>query len=385
MHKTPRLTSLLVTVLSLFGTSACAADGKQPDLQALPLKLAPPSEARTFAQVRSFGKLTTLLVVGIEGDAVRGIDLSSPRQHYAADLFDVISDFTDDELEAASEERGRVRQYRLGELLHVGPRGQRHPAAGTNYAEHARETGLEGVFLFPKLSAASPPRTEVATGPGVLLDYEVELCARFDREIRRLEDFDQARKGLFLCGDFTDRATLFKKIRLDDVTSGDGFADAKQGADRFPAGQFLVIPKDWKRFMDRIELRTLVNHATRQSTTAGRMLKDLRTLVGESLDVSNARTWSYREHRIPLLRNGVIGTESAVLTGTSEGVVFQEPAGTVMQALMQAKSRQAQLDVIDAYATAEERRKVYLQPGDTVRYESNYLGRIEATVVAPSR
>ncbi|WP_236478121.1 hypothetical protein, partial [Escherichia coli] len=83
-----------------------------------------------------------------------------------------------------------------------------------------------------------------------------------------------------------------------------------------------------------------------------------------------------------------IGTESAVLTGTGDGVVFQEPAPDVIEAVMGAKDRATQLAQIERYLAGEAARRIYLQPGNRVLHSSNYLGWIDATVVAagaPSR
>lgn len=67
---------------------------------------------------------------------------------------------------------------------------------GTNFPEHAEEASSGSVFQFPKFGARSPARTTVKREDGILLDYEVELCGRFDRDITALDDFDAATKGV---------------------------------------------------------------------------------------------------------------------------------------------------------------------------------------------
>ena len=83
-----------------------------------------------------------------------------------------------------------------------------------------------------------------------------------------------------------------------------------------------------------------------------------------------------------MVARNAIGTESAVLTGTGDGVVLQEPEPAVIKAVMGAKDRAAQLAQIERYLAGEAARRIYLPPGNRVRHSSNYLGWIDATVVA---
>lgn len=194
--------------------------------------LAPIDQAHTFAQVRQADRVHTLLAVKLGAGKLAAIDLSAASGLHGDDAFDVIKRFDTAALDRLARQAEDVRSYPLEHLLGVGPRGLAHIAAGTNYPAHGAEVGMQEAFLFPKLSQSGGPRTTVAAAPGALLDYEVEVCARFDRELRSSADFDAARKGFFLCGDFSDRATLVRNINLANPASGDGFADAKSGPDR---------------------------------------------------------------------------------------------------------------------------------------------------------
>jgi 2-keto-4-pentenoate hydratase/2-oxohepta-3-ene-1,7-dioic acid hydratase in catechol pathway len=165
------------------------------------------------------------------------------------------------------------------------------------------------------------------------------------------------------------------------VPSGDGFADAKSGHDRFPAGPFLVVPRDWQAFLAGVTIETRVDGQRRQQALAGTMIKDLRAIVHETLAQAGTRTWSYQGARIPMVRRAAIGTDSAILTGTGDGVVFQTPDAATMQAVMTAPDRAARQTVIERYIGGELARRVYLQPGATVVYTGTYLGAIHTTVV----
>lgn len=377
--------SLACLVLAAAIALPAAPSHAAPAGTAIAATLAPIGQAHTFAQARQGERVSTLLVLTLTGRAITAVDLSQLSSLYSADAFDVIDRFTAAELDAVARQAHGARSYALQQLLGMGPRGLAHIAAGTNYPAHGEEVGIADAFLFPKLSQATGSRTTLAAAPGALIDYEVEVCARFDREIRSMADFDAARKGLFLCGDFSDRAAMMRNLNLRDVPSGDGFADAKSGPGRFPAGPFLVVPRDWKTFLAAVVIETHIDGARRQQATAGAMIKDLRAIVTETLDDAGKRTWRYQDGRIPMVPRPALGTGQAVLTGTGAGVVFQQPGPDVVKELMQAKDRAGQLVVIDRYVAAEAAKRIYLQPGNTVRYTSNYLGSIDTTIVAPQR
>lgn len=354
-------------------------------LAATPQALAPLSLAHTFAQVRDKDSTRTLFVLALRDTEVSAVDLSALSISFSPDAFDVVNRFTAAALDALARDPALRRSYPLARLLGVGPRGVAHIAAGTNYPAHGEETGVDGAFLFPKIAPSGGPRSTVVAGRGALLDYEVEVCVRFDRELRSLDDFDAARKGFFVCGDYSDRATLMRRINLKNILSGDGFPDAKSGPDRFPAGPLLVVPRDWQAFMRELTIETWVNGERRQQARARDMLKDLRAIVKETLDDAATRTWSYGDGRIPMVARPAIGTESAVLTGTGEGVVFKEPGPEVVAPLMRTAERGKQLAIIDDYIGTLAAKRIYLQPGNRVRYTGTYLGAIESRVVAPPR
>jgi len=365
------------------GLSACGAvDAARAESVASAGSM-PYADGLTFAQVNEENRLSTLLVTGMGDTHVQGIDLSRISNHYAQDVFDVVNGLTWDQVERIARAGQGVRSFPKVDLVGVGPRGLAHIAAGTNYPEHGKETGMdEDAFLFPKFSQATGPAGYAETGPGVLLDYEAEVCARFDRPVRTMADFEEAKKGFFLCGDFSDRATLFRGINLKNPYSGDGFPDAKSGPGRFPTSQFLVVPRDWEAFLAQVNFKTYVDGEKRQDVNASDMIKNLRTIVKETLAEGSTRTWSYASGRVPMVQRSTIGTESAVLTGTGDGVVFRAPSPELIGKLMAAPNRKRELEIIDAYVEEEDATRKYLQIGNTVRYTSNYLGWIDTRVVS---
>jgi 2-keto-4-pentenoate hydratase/2-oxohepta-3-ene-1,7-dioic acid hydratase in catechol pathway len=196
--------------------------------------------ALTLAQYRAgAGEVVTLLVDTIHEGEISGIDLADLGARRVEDPFAALASVDVDNLTAAFSGPFERHVVALEQLLPTAPPGGRHLGIGTNFPEHAEEAHSESVFVFPKFGTATPARTTVAAPEGGLLDYEVELCMRFDRPIRSLDDFDAAVKGLFLCADFTDRIALLELADPDNLDSGYGFSDAKSGPGFFPSGPFL--------------------------------------------------------------------------------------------------------------------------------------------------
>ncbi|MEL7199843.1 MAG: fumarylacetoacetate hydrolase family protein [Pseudomonadota bacterium] len=351
--------------------------------------VAPLEEARTLAQfIGEDGDVRTLLVTGFEGDTVMGIDLrefgsngdSNPFAAFAStssipSSLDQVSEFTSTELT-------------FDRLLPSGSSGNRHIGSGTNFPEHADEANSESVFGFPKFGSATPARTTVRRPEGVLLDYEVELCARFDRDIASLADFDAATKGVFLCGDFTNRNAIVELVDPDNLDSGSGFSDAKSGPDFFPTGPFLVIPSDVDAFVADLRMTTSLNGEPRQDARGGEMTLNFRQLVEKSLADVSERRFLYKDGRELLAEGGTISADMSLMSGTAEGVIFTAPTrGDYVEAIVAYLAEGGPLSgsgLIDiAKATFIENELAsghFLQPGDEVRYGSSYLGNIKVDV-----
>lgn len=223
-----------------------------------------------------------------------------------------------------------------------------------------------------------------------MLDYEVELCLRFDRDIASLEDFEAATKGVFLCGDFTNRNSLVELADPDNLDSGSGFSDAKSGVGHFPTGPFLVIPKDWESFVDDVRMTTSLNLEPCQDARGGEMTLNLRDLVEKALaDMSEPR-FLFQDNYNLLAPNSEIETNMALMSGTSEGVIFTTPTrGDVIASLVAyvgaggPLSRAGLMETAKAtFIDGELASGHFLQPGDRVRHSSSVLGSIEVDIVA---
>ncbi len=353
-------------------------------------QIAPLEEAITLAQVRApDGGTRTLLVLARDGESVTGIDLAALGAPATSDPFAALAAVDLAPVRAGRADALPQVTVAIDALLPSGPAGTRHIGTGTNFPEHAAEADSGAVFQFPKFGPASPARTQVQAQPGILLDYEVEICVRFDRPLRTAEDFDRAVKAFFLCGDFTNRNALINLADPDNLDSGSGFSDAKSGPDFFPTGPFLVIPADWKAFVANLRMTTSVNGAPRQDARGGEMTLDFRALAQKAFADMSAARFLYRGGYTKLMPDGAIPPSATLMSGTAEGTIFTPPtrADLIEAALAYAAAggplaRQPALDIARRSFIANELAGGhFLQPGDEVRHASSALGDIVITVV----
>ena len=351
----------------------------------LELSVRPLDEAITLAQVeRSDGEIATLLVLDFDATAVTAIDLQALGANSTASPFEALASI--DLANLADEVVGTDARetVAIADLLPAAGTGDRHIATGTNFPEHAEEASSDQVFNFPKFGMATPARTTVTADPEMLLDYEIEMCMIFDRPIRSVEDFDQAVKGFFLCGDFTDRATLVRLVDPDNLDSGHGFSDAKSGPDFYPSGPFLVIPRDWRSFIAEERMTTAVNNEPRQDARGAEMTLDFRELAAQALTDMDRPRFLYQDsyHRlspVPYIASGM-----TLMSGTSEGVIFTGPTrGDIIEGaawhLFSGRifsGETAISSVIEVFLANEMESGQFLQEGDVVHYRSRSMGDI---------
>jgi len=353
---------------------------------------APLEQAITLAQFRApNGDTHTLLVLGRDGESVTGIDLAELGTPATADPFAALAAVNLTPVLAGRAGRMPKVTVAISDLLPSGTAGTRQIGTGTNFPEHAEEAESGTVFQFPKFGPASSARTRVQAPEGILLDYEVEICVRFDRTLRTVEDFDLAVKAFFLCGDFTNRNALINLADPDNLDSGSGFSDAKSGPDFFPTGPFLVIPRDWKTFVANIRMTTAINDAPRQDARGSEMTLDFRGLALKAFTDMTKSRFLYRGGYTKLMPDGAIPPTATLMSGTAEGTIFTPPT---RRDLIDAAfayviaggpfARQSPMDIArEKFIANELAGGHFLQPNDVVRHRSNVLGDIVITVVRP--
>ena len=393
-----RLTRTLGLAAGLFGGLALSGHALSMEAgvaDASIVELAPPEQALTLAQIQRDGQHHTLLLLRAGADQVDGINLSRHFNSYPHDSLTLVRNQGYQSLAGllrlalSNPNDLPLESIDRDALLPTGGPREHQLAAGANYEEHGEETDIDEVFLFPKFSPASGAVVTMAGGNGRLLDYEVELCMRWDRDLTSLADLRQAQPGLFLCGDFTDRAEMLRRLDVDNITSGHGFTDAKSGADRFPTGPWLVVPADWRQLLPDLALRTYVGTDLRQHARADSMILQPDALVERVLAAGQEPDWRYRDQPVALLSGNGSGIRQgeSLLTGTPAGVVFNAPGpGYYVTTIAHWLVTLSFLDsaamdyLVEALIEDGLASGDYLMPGDQVRLEGRYLGSIEVTV-----
>ena len=380
------LVAVLVAVLAWASSPDPKGNLASFEEAALDPRLAQIAQALTLARFAGGdGKPVTLLVTGFDGAGVTGIALTDLGAEQTGDpLRDLASlgRFPTD-LPA-----GPRMTLPMDLLLPSGSDGAVHIGTGTNFPEHAAEAGSTAVFQFPKFGKATPARTTIRARTGILLDYEVELCMRFDRDIATLADFDAAVKGIFLCGDFTNRNTLVEMADPDNLDSGFGFSDSKSGPGHFPTGPFIVVPRDWKAFSGEVRMTTSVNDDPRQEACGKEMTLDFRKLAEHALADMDRPRFAYRGAFYRLAPDRKIASGMTLMSGTSEGVMFTPPARAdyiegIMAYLLAGGPFSATglvEHVKQEFIANELKSGHFLKPGDRVRHGSNKLGDIVVEV-----
>lgn len=368
--------------------------GEVPLVAGVLLGVAPPTEALTLARVTRGGRVHTLAVLDDTGGTIDAVDLSAMLSEYPDSPMALVARHGAPTLtRAAAQGRGDpARRVRVAatELLAPIATESSHVAAGINYADHARETQSAPVpFLFPKRVWPTGPQGTVATAPGELLDYEVELCVTFDRDVASPADARAATAGFVVCNDVTERATLLRNIDTGNIALGRGFPDAKGRAGYLPTGPYVVVPADPATFVARLRLTTTVNGAQRQDAPASDMIWSVERLVDAALAFGGAARWSYGGQPVPIAPNGVLRRGTLVLTGTPAGVAFRPPSrgsiagGTARYVGTLGFLRSGpRAFVIDDYIKRQAGNREYLRAGDTVVVAATFLGAQRTVITA---
>ena len=376
------LTCLAIGGAFAFGAICLPALDGPPVLdesRAVSPRLAAPEQALSFARHRG----TWHLVGHFDGTTAELIALPEAR---AADTpFTLIERLGRDALIARTHAAGVPTPLAALEAV---PLADRHVAAGTNFADHAAEVAIDPVFLYPKRAAPTPPVSTLSVPEGAMMDYEVEVCASFDRPVASPDDLSEARAALVLCADMTDRATLYRLLDTDAPENGRGFTDAKSGAGRLPTGPFMVVPADWRGFLRDEAMSTRVNGHLVQSGVLSDMRLDFDALAALALDPPATMDLQYQGRSVPMLDTGRIETGQAILSGTPAGVVAEAPTGSdiVCGAVVWVclgdvfRGVDPVAGVMEAYVARNIASDIFLAPRDVVRMESARLGVIEVTM-----
>lgn len=343
--------------------------------------IAPRSEALTFARFEHGGRTRLMLVDRYAGGTASGIDIASVWPDAAADPVSLFNAKGYDMLETLAGREIAVPAEQL--LLPFDGTGAQI-AIGINYPEHGKEVAVSDSFVFAKLTAASRQPSALAAKPGELLDYELELGFVALQPIAR--DAFPRHMGLVLASDFTDRATLLRRIDLRNVNSGEGFTEAKSRPGFMPIGNLFVIPRDVDAYYKSLTLQLWLNGQRRQLAEPAKMNWDIRRMIAETF-ARQGRVWQYRGQTVALpITNGTIPERTIFLSGTPDGVIFQPP--TVRQKFIGVSERVFTLRwnrpnvIVEPFIREELASGRYLKAGDEVVMHADRLGVLVTRVTA---
>ena len=335
--------------------------------------------ALTFARVDRGGRLAVVRVRELCGGVVRGVDLCEQFPEDPADPITLFNRHGYAALAAANRPEVAVPASSLT-VPFDGTDAQ--IAMGINYPAHGAETDVAAPFVLAKLNRPGGFMDPVSV-QGSLLDYEVELGFVALDDVAR--GTRPATMGLVLAGDYTDRATLLRRVNVFNPASGDGFTAAKSKPGFMPIGTFLVIPADVRSYYRALKLELYVNGEKRQLAEPRLMTWDLDMMLDRSF-ARATQTWRVDGATVslPIGPHG-IPARTILLSGTSDGVVFRRPSARqilIGVAEYVFGARWANPRHVVEPAIAEARRgRWYLQPGDTVLMRGDGLGIIQNRIV----
>lgn len=345
-----------------------------------------PEDALTLSRFSKDGQIHTLAVLSDNGEHVSGIDLSVAVKRYDQNAFDVISGLAFDDVVKIIRTGAANTVVRYQDLL-PSVAGEAHLAIGINYAEHGKETGQVKPFMFPKIVDTDPAIHEMKYTKGWLLDHEVELGIVFPAAVCNATDLNHSRIGFLVVNDFTDRATLMRKMDSQNVTGGKGFPDAKSKKGFLPTGPYMVIPRNWRAFVKELYLTLSVNGHIRQSGYAKDMVWDIEKIIERSLAVKGQRKSFYQDKMVKLFEGECIPANSIIITGTPSGVVFNAPTkgfifGAVTKYIFTGGflSNKMHPYILQQYLKKELSNSRYLKPGDHIETSINFLGSIRTSI-----
>lgn len=354
------------------------------------------SEGLTLAQINEQGRLNTLAVIEDNDRIIKAINLSKLTD-ITGGIVETYQKLGYKEIVGVIDSNKDVslEQYPYEQLVSPAGSGLHHIALGFNYADHADEIEQEHQpFVF--LKATQPTREQsIETDGSTLLDYEVEICARPLTSIEESNhggaDGDGLEIGFFLCGDFTDRASLMRNINLDNMRSGRGFSDAKSRKNYFPTGPYMVVPKDTKGFLNKVSFSLYRNGGLKQKSSTSEMIWSLDAIIREIFNNHKNRKPTYSSRINNWLIDNKVTTDMVISTGTPEGVIMKPPTVTFkatkgIMYLLTGSFLNTDLRsyVIDRYIQAKLDEGEFLQPGERVELKSSFLGEMRLDIVSGS-
>ncbi|MGB0662474.1 MAG: fumarylacetoacetate hydrolase family protein [Pontibacterium sp.] len=356
-------------------------------------RILPLETGLTLAEVVNGVHRHTIAVFSDTGETIKGYNLSEHFQQPLAPI-ELYSQQGYESLRRAirQADKNSLQDYAYNELLSPAGDAQHHFAAGLNYADHADEVDAEAQpFIFLKTTKATRNQP-ISYHAERLLDYEVEICARPLSEISNA-NVSEHDFGYFLCGDFTDRASLLRNIDLDYMQTGKGFSQSKSPDTYFPTGPYLFIPKPDTQLLNTLMLELSVNDQQKQLSSASALIWSMPRIVEEIFQAHQERRDTHSDITQQWLKNNTLNSQSSILTGTPDGVIMAPPSLSykitrgisyvLTGAIFSDQYRSVREYVVSRYIKDLLDSNTFLKPGDSVSLSATGLGSLVIDITSP--
>ena len=214
------------------------------------------------------------------------------------------------------------------------------------YPGHQEEVQLQDSFYFRKNGTAVSANTPIAYRPN--LDYEAEIGLLLHKS-------NPDRFGYLLVNDWTDRGIQVATHDADNMAPG--FTEAKSFEESLHVGSLLIIGNE--AVWDRLEVILKVNGEIRQRLIAKQCLMRPSQVATEIFKETGTDEWAL------------------VATGTTDGIQFKAPS-FIQKITLIISSGFSKKRAEDKWL----KQLSFLQPGDTIEFDSEMLGKNTATVIS---
>jgi 2-keto-4-pentenoate hydratase/2-oxohepta-3-ene-1,7-dioic acid hydratase in catechol pathway len=174
-------------------------------------------------------------------------------------------------------------------------------------------------------------------------------------------------------------------VDVGDVESGKGFTTGKSFPGYLPVGDLFVIPRDFRAFAAKLELRLYVNYRLRQQSMAREMIWGIDELLAQAW-ARRTLSWEHRGQQVSLLgESEFVADRILIMSGTPHGTVFRgvgnrHKISGLLAWLLGGWGSSIPTHAISAYVDDARSAGAYLQPGDQVTSHVDYLGAIRNRV-----
>ncbi|WP_028973675.1 fumarylacetoacetate hydrolase family protein [Spirochaeta cellobiosiphila] len=326
------------------------------------IRIYPKDKALSFARYRDNDSIQLMLVETYQNDIITGYNISSLDSEVSADPINFFNKYGYDGIIRLSEQNLVPISIPDNRLIKTADFENNNIAVGYNYISHLKELDEdEPPFLYPKKVIPDSFNTTINTKNYSLPDYELELGIVLLNDVTPKSQ-RQNYYGFLLVNDFTDRKPIVQKHvdvllgKYDSLADGiQGYSDAKNKENAFPTGNLFIIPKEYKKFINELELKLYLNGELRQKARPQDLIWGPDKIIEEVFLRGNWKFEKENEYWYLLKNKNLIPSGTILLTGTPEGVIFKK--------------------------TNMWNPFVFLRPGDDIHIIADGLGQINNKII----